>query len=433
MFAGRIVRALLIGSENWRELKATLDQRIGTLEPFTESIPSMYIITMVGLYEKLVKGNKAWTREVEGSGSPGHVLYISAIVSSIFTANFGLMKFFKNGPTRFLDGLFTWKTFLTFLSTLLLNVVKMCLLYMLVTNRAAERWLYQVADGETCPQITWVYQKYSGQEDVYNVTDKFSSVDVYQRVWMGEDVSKKLNQFLILNKSSKGWASSDNQSCVDQIDFSQQDSVPAGCQQLKPRIFPMCGIWYKKAAMAPNFMLWSLLCVLPHFLLSIVVLIWATQVCTIEGSIRESGCFCSCSANCKTLFPLLLQHPQILMTPIFSHFTFGPKNPSTRSSLAISPLLTWINTLLHLISVTIIAISFLSNWIEELPGAHKDHKIAAALFVLFSMTSIVFVGFILHLPSLKTEVCKIKTSDYWLVKAWSSIYNSILLSAGWGT
>ena len=383
-----------------------MDQRIGTLEPFTESIPSMYIITMVGLYEKLVKGNKAWTREVEGSGSPGHVLYISAIVSSIFTANFGLMKFFKNGPTRFLDGLFTWKTFLTFLSALLLNVVKMAFLYLLVSNRAAERWLYHVADGETCPQITWVYQKYSGQEDVYNVTDKFSSVDVYQRVWMGEDVSKKLNQFLILNKSSKGWASSDNQSCVDQIDFSQQNSLPVCFQTLKPRDFPLCGIWYKKASLSPNFMLWSLLFVLPHFLLSMAVLSWATDACTIQGRIKESGCFCSCSVKCKTLLPLLLQHPQILITPLFSHFTFGPKNRSSRSSLAISPQLSWTNTLLHLISVTVTAIWFLSNKIEDLPGAHKDHKITAACFFLFLITSIVFVGLILHLPSLKTEVHK---------------------------
>ena len=74
MFAIRIIRALLLGFKNWRELKATMDQRIGTLEPFTESIPSMYIIVMVGLYEKFVKGNKAWTREVDGGGSSGHVL-----------------------------------------------------------------------------------------------------------------------------------------------------------------------------------------------------------------------------------------------------------------------------------------------------------------------------------------------------------------------
>ena len=72
-------------------------------------------------------------------------------------------------------------------------VVKVAFLYLLVSNRTAERWLHQVSDGETCPQITWVYQKYSGQEDVYNVTDKFSSVVVYQRVWIEEDVSKKLN------------------------------------------------------------------------------------------------------------------------------------------------------------------------------------------------------------------------------------------------
>ena len=401
-----------MGLENWRELKATMDQRIGTLEPFTESIPSMYIIVMVGLYEKFVKGNKAWTREVDGGGSSGHVLYISAIVSSIFVANFGLIKFFKNGPTRFLprvgllDGLLTWKALLTFLSVLLLNCVKIALLYLLVKNRAAERFLYQVAGGETCPQITWVYEKYSGQEEVYNVTDKFSSVDVYQRVSIGEDVSQKLNQFLVLNKSSKHWGSSDNQSCADQIDFSQQNSFPACFQILKPRDFPLCGIWYKKASLSPNFLLWSLLFVLPHFLLSLIVLIWATHACTMQGSIKECGCFCSCSLKCKTIFPLPLQHPQILITPIFSHFTFGPKNPPSRSSLALSPQLSWMNTLLHLISLITTIFCFLSNHIEELAEAHKDHKIAAAYVVLFTVASIFFLGLILHLPSLKTEVCK---------------------------
>merc|ERR1712222_212792 len=35
VFAGRIIRALLIGSEDWMGLKATMDQKIGTLEPFT--------------------------------------------------------------------------------------------------------------------------------------------------------------------------------------------------------------------------------------------------------------------------------------------------------------------------------------------------------------------------------------------------------------
>ena len=410
VFAVRIIRALLIGSENWRGLKATMDQRIGTLEPFTESIPSMYIIVMVGLYEKFVKENKVWTREVEGGGCPEHVLYISAIVSSIFTANFGLIKFFKNGPTRFLprigllDGLLTWKTFLTFLSVLLLNCVKVAFLYLLVKNRAAERWLYEVPNGDMCPQITWVYEKYSAQEEVYNITDKFSSVDVFQRVWIREDISHQLNQFLIMNKSSKSWASSDNQTCANQIDFSHQNSLPACFQTLKPRDYPLCGIWYKKASLPQNFILWSLLFVLPHFLLSLIVLIWATHATLLQGSINESGCFCTCTIKCKTLFPLLLQHPQIMITPIFSHFTFGPNKLTSRSSLAISPQLSWTNVLLHLISFTVSVFCFLSNVIEELPGAHKDHKITAACVILFAAGSIFFVGLSLHLPCLKTEV-----------------------------
>ena len=255
-----------------------------------------------------------------------------------------------------------------------------------------------------CPQITWVYEKYSVQEEVYNVTDKFSSVDVYQRVWIGEDISHQLNQFLIMNKSSKSWASSDNQTCGNQIDFSHQNSLPECFQTLKPRDFPLCGIWYKKASLPQNFILWSLLFVLPHFLLSLIVLFWVTHACTMQGSINGSRCFCSCTVKCKTLFPLLLQHPQIMITPIFSHFTFGPNKLTSRSSLAISSQLSWTNILLHLISFTVSGFCFLSNHIEELPGAHKDHKITAACVFLFAAASIFFVGLILHLPSLKTEV-----------------------------
>ena len=401
-----------MGSENWRELKTTMEQQIGTLEPFTESIPSMYIIVVVGLYESFVKNNKAWTKEVEGAGSLGHVLYISAIVSSMFAATFGMIKFFKSGPTRFLpkvgmlDGLITWKTLLAFFSVLLLNIVKIAFLLFLVKNRSAERWFYQVAGGEKCPQITWVYHKYTSQEEVYNVTHIFSSMDVFQRVTFGKEPSRKLNQFLIMKKPSKGWSSSNNQSCIDQIDFvTQEKSLPACFQTLKPQDFPLCGIWHQKASMTPNFMLWSSFFVLPHFFLSLFVLIWASRACSIQGSIRESACFCIVRVGFKTLLPLLLQHPQILITPVFSHFFFGPKNPSLRSKLEISPYLSWTNALLHLICLGITVFCFQRNQMDDLPGVHKDHKITAACVVLFTATSISFVGLVLHLPALKTEVC----------------------------
>ena len=228
MFAGRLIRQLLIGSESWKEMRVMLDQKISTLEPFTESIPCMYITLLVGLYERFVKSNIDEIDEVDENyrGSPGHVLYISAIVSSIFAANFGMIKFFKNGPTRFLptvgplDGLLTWKAILTLLSVLLLNIVKVAFLFFLVENRTMERWNYAVADGETCPQITWIYKEYSNQEDIYNITETYPSIDVFQKV-LTEDVSHGLNQFLILNKSSTSWAKSD-QSCKDQTDFLRQ-------------------------------------------------------------------------------------------------------------------------------------------------------------------------------------------------------------------
>ena len=386
-----------------------LDQKISTLEPFTESIPSMYITISVGLYERFVKSNVDEIDEADEyyRGGPGHVLYTSAIVSSIFAANFGMIKFFKNGPTRFLptvgplDGLLTWKATLTLLSMLLLNIVKVAFLFFLVENRTMERWNYAAADGETCPQITWIYKEYSNQEDIYNITETFPSIDVFQKVWT-EDVSHGLNEFLILNKSSRSWSSSDNQSCKDQTDFLHQKSLPACFQILKPRNFPLCGIWYQKGSLAPNFFLWSSLFVLPHLLLSTTILVWASRACTME---IDNSTF-NLTLRYKVLLDLLLQYPQILISPVFSHFTFAPKSLSSRSSLAISAPLTWSNIFLFATSSTLTASVFLLNQIEELPEAHKDHKITAFCAVLFSLASILFVSLVLHLPALKTQVCQ---------------------------
>ena len=422
VFAGRLVRQLLIGSESWKEMRATLDQKISTLEPFTESIPSMYIALSVILYERFVKSKGDEANE-KYRGSPGHVLYISAIVSSIFAANFGMIKFFKNGPTRFLptvgplDGLLTWKALLTFLSVLLLNIVKVAFLFFLVENRTMERWNYAVADGETCPQITWIYKEYSNQEDIYNITETYPSIDVFQKV-LTEDVSHGLNEFLILNKSSTSWANSD-QSCKDQTDFLRQKSLPTCFQILKPRNFPLCGIWYQRGSLASNFFLWSSLFVLPHLLLSTTILVWASRACTMK---IDNSTF-NVTLRCKVLFDLLLQYPQILITPIFSHFTFGPKKLSSRSSLAISAPLTWSNIFLFATSSTLTASIFLLNQIEELPGAHKDHKITAFCTILFALASILFVGVVLHLPALKTQVCRNSALD-------GAIVNLITI-AGW--
>ena len=318
-----------------------------------------------------------------------------------------MVKFFKNGPTRFLptvgplDGLLTWKALLTFLSMLLLNIVKVAFLFFLVENRTMERWNYAVADGETCPQITWIYKEYSNQEDIYNITETFPSIDVFQKVWT-EDVSHRLNEFLILNKSSRSWASSDNQSCKDQTDFLHQKSLPACFQILKPRNFPLCGIWYQRGSLAPNFFLWSSLFVLPHLLLSTTILVWASRACTME---IDNSTF-NLTLRYKVLFDLLLQYPQILISPVFSHFTFAPKSLSSRSSLVLSALLTWSNIFLFAASSTLTASIFLLNQIEELPEAHKDHKITAFCTILFALASILFVGLVLHLPALKTQVCQ---------------------------
>ena len=45
------------GNPCWREEKKTFDSKIGTLEPYTESLPSMLILTAVWITETKIRDN----------------------------------------------------------------------------------------------------------------------------------------------------------------------------------------------------------------------------------------------------------------------------------------------------------------------------------------------------------------------------------------
>jgi len=118
--AARIICMIIKGEERWRGEKKTFDSRIGTLEPYTESLPAVIILSAIWVTETKIKGNEDWDSEGDRTSLP-YIIWVSAYVSSIMTASFGMIKFFKNGPVEFLpstgkfDGYLTWKCFFGFL------------------------------------------------------------------------------------------------------------------------------------------------------------------------------------------------------------------------------------------------------------------------------------------------------------------------------
>merc|ERR1719186_2581420 len=54
-FAARIVWMILKGSKTWRKEKTTFDSKIGTLEPYAESLPSVLILTAVWVTETKIR------------------------------------------------------------------------------------------------------------------------------------------------------------------------------------------------------------------------------------------------------------------------------------------------------------------------------------------------------------------------------------------
>merc|ERR1711971_1514054 len=77
-------------TREWREEKEKLEKEVSSLEPFLESVPQVHIILMV------VFGAKGSNTTVD----PQAPLAIATFTLSVFSAAFGITKFFSVGPCR---------------------------------------------------------------------------------------------------------------------------------------------------------------------------------------------------------------------------------------------------------------------------------------------------------------------------------------------
>ena len=148
VFAVRIIWMILTGQDGWRTLKRILDTQIATLEPYIESMPSTFTYAIIMTAELWAKRNLAFQHMGdEENNTIFHTnFFIFTATSSVLVSNFGVVKFFKNGPTRFLSsdgplsGFGSSKAVLTFLAVLFTNMAKGGFLVEIVLNQTMERW-----------------------------------------------------------------------------------------------------------------------------------------------------------------------------------------------------------------------------------------------------------------------------------------------------
>ena len=137
-FALTLVLDMLARRPVWRTRRAYFNTNISTIEPFMESLAQLVI--KIGIWTFFVQDHMESHQGAENplfdKGWEANFFYFTTFVSALASV-MGIVRFFKDGPVRFLPqagplgGLFTLKYFLTFL-TVFLNVAAKILLLVLM-------------------------------------------------------------------------------------------------------------------------------------------------------------------------------------------------------------------------------------------------------------------------------------------------------------
>ena len=356
---------IIRGEERWREEKKMFDSRIGTLEPYTESLPALLILSAVWVTETKIKENKDWDSETERTSLP-YIIWVSAYVSSIMTASFGMIKFFKNGPVKFLpstgilDGYLTWKSSLVFLSVLFMLVSKGGLLAFMIRDRATLGYFhsanyYGPDVGTGCPQLTLLYHNYTFKAELFNLEKSSIYEDIFIR--LPENI-------LIWNKSSGDWFKRVNQQNVTKL---------SGFETL------VCGNWIKKSLVAPDCLLWFLLNCLPQISLASLLLLMNFGFCKF--------------------IQIVFKTPQFLISPVFSPYGFEKTKEGT---MALSPSRTCVNCLVTLLGYCLSGL-VTRNTIQDYHNSHRDHRLWIILMPIVFLLSCMLSVLVIYLPCIQNQ------------------------------
>ena len=426
---------ILSGKEGWRRKWEYYLRNVSTLEPFLESTAQLVIKLSVWTFflqahlEKKKEDNPL-IDETLGE----HFFYFSTCVSAAASV-LGIVRFFKDGPVRFLpqtgpaNGLLTLKFFFTFLAVLLSSAAKILLLVLMLfyslgllpvvlqpptgvdlvgTNHS--RKCSNLALVQPCSDASFQVKLHSPDPETV-ITWGDPEWRVFERrEGQGQGQGQGVRIFWNANRSR--WWEGFVDTCVKEPINCDQD-LPNNCG-VSSELYCNDPISIVTVSRLIAACLWFALNLLPQYLVALLALL----VVDLKRTLKS-----------------FLHVPQLMLSPVLTNVTFGPRDlfwqcqTQKSKEIGVSKLLYWINTLIsfsgQILSLHLLYLHYREadpyrkethNFVQYLTqGYNTDNLnfnldfIPPGLVLLFHMISVAFFAIVIHI---QTCGCKLSTNSF---------------------
>ena len=411
-------------------------RNISTFEPFVESIAQLIIKLCIWTFF-----HQDHLEKFQGEANPlfteswQHHFFIFTIIVSGLASVLGIIRFFKDGPVRFLpqtgavNGIFTFKFILTFFATLFNALAKILLLIIMLyyslgvlevfSNPPEGQHLVGTVTDPKCSHISLIQACL--RDDTFQVRTHFPDEKYKTLNWSSLEPGnwkewrvfvrdENIRTRLFWNENKEKWIEAWVESCLTNWN----------CELCKVGLSNNCGaaesitihcsehISIVTLSRLTAFSLWFALNILPQLLLVILVF---------------------CSLDVKGTLQTFLHFPQLMLSPTITNMIFGPKDvlwkcrgKPVNKTILLSPQLCWINNSLslfgNLLSIIILYHQFcqadplyrcqstLDFWsFLQTRGKNENTFIALppGLIILFHCWSFLMAAIVIHVDSFQTS------------------------------
>lgn len=327
-----IARDMLQGKEGWQGRRESYNRNVSTLEPFIESLSQLIIKLCIWTFFNQKHQETGQNPLIDiGQGFFFFTISLSALASIL-----GITKFFKESPfhflpqSGFLGGIITLRYLLMFLAVLFNAGSKILLLIMMLFySLGVISVLSSPTPGsnlvETCSSLALVYSCFDASFLVEQ--HNFSNDSIVS--WTNESGEWRVfnrgeGWFLFWNTEEDRWTQG-TAHCLENSSSTQCDGLSSLCGT-NSRVYCNDFISIVTLSRLVAFLLWLLLNVVPHILLASVALM---------------------SMKTKAFIMLVIQFPELLLSPPIANITFGPRKKC--QIIRLSPFLCFINIIMSIL------------------------------------------------------------------------------------
>jgi len=395
--------------EDWETKRGYIHRSVASLEPFLESLPQL-IKTCIYVFFRQKHSE-------DPSNNPFSEInfYISISISAVASI-FGIVRFFKVGPMAFLpqvgplDGLLTLKSFLTFLMVSLNVVAKILLLALLMFYSLG---IYQIftpyqADGLSmvgtksqpmCDQLFQIRKCSDASFIIYpfhpmNTSRKQKTMwPTVESRWFRGKLRQQSEGFLVWDNTS--WKYGFDRCYYEQRECGPIISLCGSTDEIRME----CGDFIKPntASRILVFTLWIVLNLTPQFLLSSMTL-------TVTHGFGN-------------FIQILVQFPQLLLSPSFSNIVFGPDTLGLRrTGVSMNRSLSWIAAVLSVCGI-----------LASLILLHFCYSSGKEEHVQINFLTFLWKGFVLPGPTPGSSVVRVDIMPPPFLLVLSSLVSTIFL------